>query len=239
MSNDFAGISEESLVPASLTGFRQWRTNLNGKLRSVSYEYTWQPEETASCRELKSYGVVGPKHDENKVPDETCTCGIYGWYTPDYSFMRHSGDILGVIEVQGRTLMGSTGFRTEKAKIVAVTRPRGLETAAGHNTQALRYAWEGGLRNSYPGIKVYDTPAGLLSDYAPTDVSSLIGENPSAVVDEARAMVVSSFDTNDDCNYIVDRWQWSEVFQELTDIVAHKGEISAALAEYIDRLKAK
>lgn len=59
-----------------------------------------------------------------------CACGFYAYHrqsVPGYGFLAHNGDwgtrVGGVIEGYGKVVLGSTGFRAEKARILAVTMP--------------------------------------------------------------------------------------------------------------------
>lgn len=56
------------------------------------------------------------RHD---APVANCSCGIYGWYTPQYTLIEHVGSLVGVTENSGRVLLGKVGFRAERTKIVA------------------------------------------------------------------------------------------------------------------------
>jgi hypothetical protein len=74
---------------------------------------------SAATAEIAPGGTIRASQHRTPVPE--CTCGIYGWYTPEAALYEHTGDVVGVIEVSGRVLLGSTGFRAERAKIIAIT----------------------------------------------------------------------------------------------------------------------
>lgn len=63
---------------------------------------------------------VMPFPSDHRIPDAKCLCGLYGWYNPQYALHEHTGDVVGVIEVSGRILMGTMGFRAERARIIAI-----------------------------------------------------------------------------------------------------------------------
>ena len=249
MSTDFAGITDTDLVPAALTGYRQWRTSLDGTLRSVSYDYTWSKTESASCREMHArrgwkYGIsdVHP----NQIPADNCGCGIYGWYSPDHSYSRHSGDVLGVVKVSGLTLMGTHGFRTQKAEIVAVSKPKGLEAAdvmvnessfqeRRATSDELSDMWAEGVMDKYPGVVVYDTPDELIYNHPPTDVTELVGESPVSASFEGYPTVIAAFYSLNGRNFAVTRWHWQDVLDKLMERIGENPGNTPDLAAFIDR----
>lgn len=120
------------------------------KLRAVSAGVTWEGTDMrATCSKLRNNSIKGlakaymeatysnNKHEKisnadleevrealkhpNGVPSDQCTCGVYGWYEPESALIQHSAVVMGVIECKGRILLGTTGFRAEEAKMVAIT----------------------------------------------------------------------------------------------------------------------
>jgi hypothetical protein len=86
----------------------------------------WKPgENTAYC--LKGHGAQpwpGKTviHDEtHAVPVIDCACGIYAWWPEVPSYMETFSDVLGVAEGYGSVLVGSKGFRSEKAQLLGIT----------------------------------------------------------------------------------------------------------------------
>lgn len=245
---DFAGIKDTDLVPAALTGYRQWRTDLSGALRSVSYDYTWSKAESATCREIERtggwlYGHSDEKHPA-QIPADQCGCGIYGWYQPDHSYQRHSGDVLGVVKVQGLTLMGTHGFRTQKAEVVAVSRPKGLETGEGSTPEerarisvdrVLR--WEADVQSRYPGIEVYSSPAELIMAHPPNDVSNLIGEQPPISAYEGIPSVIAAFYNLYDRNFAITRWHWLDVLAKMNELRREFPNKSPEFNAYLDKIQ--
>ena len=125
----------EPLV-GSIFGFRWWRVQPGGHLRSPWHGgHRWQTEEnTARC--LVRRRVIGSWHearDGHAAPERTCRCGFYAlWELPDErhgdmlwdisaetSGGRH-GLLLGVVEAWGKILLASGGFRAERVRPVAV-----------------------------------------------------------------------------------------------------------------------
>lgn len=129
-----------ALVLGSVRGRRSFGVTAGGLLTGLYYSQVWHPgENRASC--LHDGGVVV------RLPDgritvraasgreigtghglQGCTCGFYAYYREDpYSTSRR---ISGVIEGYGRVVLGTAGFRAEKARILALLVPG---TARGAN----------------------------------------------------------------------------------------------------------
>lgn len=130
------------MVASTLRGYRSWvlravepDTAMDYRkdgwvLGSVGVGAHWESKSiTARCVKfgsvvaasmLKNWGIEA-KNKDHEAPHNGCTCGIYGWYEPEWANRYHTGSIMGVVEYSGRILMGSKGFRAEKAKVVAIT----------------------------------------------------------------------------------------------------------------------
>lgn len=106
------------------------------------------------------------------VPDEKCQCGFYAysdprheeaatrpWIGPSSTPGRY---ILGIIRGTGRTLIGTKGFRCEKAEIVALLDP----TAGGELTEPWRQRQLGALRRVYPDVPLLRSREALI-EFAP------------------------------------------------------------------------
>lgn len=178
---------EETLVPAALRGYRSWNAQ-GGVLASTGVSHRWE-EPQAAARCLLG-NVIGGEPDcdcdlcvENQhlAPVRDCTCGIYGWYDPADSRLV-KGDVFGVVEVTGRAVMASHGFRAEKARIVALA----IEQPKRDPTLTLGSIWTDRQPASAndlhtvarwaktQGIPVFSSRSALLDAYPPQDVSSLV-----------------------------------------------------------------
>lgn len=71
----------------------------------VEYQEGWQPD---PCKGL----------------DPLCGCGFYGYYDATTGRTSGYGNIRGVIEATGRSVVGPKGFRAPRARIVALVRPQ-------------------------------------------------------------------------------------------------------------------
>jgi hypothetical protein len=120
--------------PETRLAFRVWRldstrnvllsVNLGQAARNASWvakamsfpEGEWSTGEPMFARCLK-----GRDH-ESGVPDPECTCGLYA--TTDLElvnrYLDHEAPVLGIVELGGRTIPATKGYRAEAAKVVAL-----------------------------------------------------------------------------------------------------------------------
>lgn len=108
---DYSG--ERTFVTSSLIGYRQWSFTGEG-LKSSSYNHYWGPGwNSALC---KNNGYAHSKTNDMK----SCTCGFYAHHLPMTSYARKN-QLLGVVEAKGTIIVGSSGFRAQESKIVALS----------------------------------------------------------------------------------------------------------------------
>lgn len=95
----------------------------------VTYVATWVNDDGWSEREtyteaefMEMLRDSQPVHD---APDDNCVCGFYAYTDPQHEEIQTSllVPVLGLIKGHGRTLIGSRGFRCQKAEIVALVDP--------------------------------------------------------------------------------------------------------------------
>lgn len=124
-----------ALVLGSVRGRRSFGLAPDGRLTGLYYRQPWGPgENVASCHhdggvvaELPGGGIavqgaatrpIGTAHGL-----AGCTCGFYAYYRAD-PYAR-SQRVSGVIEGYGRVVLGTKGFRAERARILALLLPAG------------------------------------------------------------------------------------------------------------------
>lgn len=182
-TSDFTGGTFDFAM-GEVYGIRVWRQDERGRLRARQIDGAppWRPGlNTARCFASGTssmaafittiYGPSAPQvqsflaaTEDAVVPDEKCKCGFYA-YTSETLESFEAGGVLGVIRGSGRTLIGTKGFRCEKAEIVAVLDP----TKDGRQGWADLARWQReALRRVYPDIPVLDTRQALL-DFAPIE----------------------------------------------------------------------
>jgi hypothetical protein len=143
-----------------------------------TYDPMWQQfldrpmagQPSGSTGEIAPGGTI--RASQHKTPVPECTCGIYGWYTPEAALYEHTGDVVGVIEVSGRVLLGTTGFRAERAKIVAITmNPR---AATVEKTRLfMKLATDGSRYSGVERVSVFDGSVEELRRRYPPDAGTL------------------------------------------------------------------
>lgn len=133
--------SQRPFVAGSLLGLRSFAVGPKGHLTGVVQKYPYKADENvAMCvrgdRVLNKMlmhleGPVGQRAREAEEAHELlgldCSCGFYAYFTgiDPYStaasvMFGSTSRVTGVIEGYGRTVVGSKGFRAEKARLVAL-----------------------------------------------------------------------------------------------------------------------
>lgn len=103
----------------------------------------------------------------HETPDENCKCGFYAYTDPNRPESRPTAAneyVVGVVRGSGRTLIGTKGFRTEKAEIVALLDP----TRGGRKKADWRQEQAAKIRRVYPDTPLLPSRAALL-DFAPIE----------------------------------------------------------------------
>lgn len=107
-----------------LIGFRAWHLRSDGALEpwSVAGGGPWEPgENTARCH--------GGKRHHAPAPD--CMCGLYALASAyDHRLHGSGGQIVGAIAAWGDIELHRTGFRAERAAVVALAEPADGDVAA-------------------------------------------------------------------------------------------------------------
>lgn len=177
----FHGLPFEFAV-GEVYGLRMWHMDKYGRLRARNWDGAppWRPGvNVARCVKRNApmthsswsfpvdYTWTVVDNPGHEVPSDSCSCGFYA-YTDDLhaevkSHARNGEEpVLGIIKGTGRTLIGTQGFRSEKAEIVAFRDP----TRGGAKTDAWRTRQLVHLRCVYPEVPVLDNRAALL-EFAP------------------------------------------------------------------------
>lgn len=178
---EFAGLPFDFAV-GEVYGLRMWRMDHLGRLRARNWHNAepWRPGvNVAKCVSKPDDGgwafhmlMGGPPPKEqpkppHETPSESCNCGFYAYtdscHAETVSY-RQNGDhvILGIVKGTGRTLIGTQGFRCEKAEIVALRDP----TRGGTKTEPWRQEQLAKLKRVYPDVPLLPSRAALL-EFAP------------------------------------------------------------------------
>lgn len=158
--------ADPAFIPAEIRGYRMWTYHRSSGplLRAVAMGYEW----------LRGVNRATCAYDhEHKPPVKDCRrtghgCGFYGWHTgfPDGFEDPVKYPVLGVIRVSGRIILGTKGFRAEKAEIEALAPaiPRSMQVDMVRDIAA-RY-------------RVEYMPSGedAFAEFPPNDLSALFPE---------------------------------------------------------------
>lgn len=107
--SDFSGID---LVPGVVRGVRAFRVDDLGRLQAINYPTVWKPgENVAKCQATPGRHPIGD-----------CSCGFYAFHDGSNDYHTTTG-ISAVVEGYGETVLGTRGFRSQKARIVALQLP--------------------------------------------------------------------------------------------------------------------
>lgn len=135
-----------------------------GATRAPRYEITWNDGSTEVLTEIKFATTESEPHE---APDEDCVCGFYAYAEPsheDARLPRGSQLVQGIVRGSGRTLIGTKGFRCEKAEIIALLDP----TRGGKKTADWRLEQRGKLERIYPDVPLLASHAELV-EFAPLE----------------------------------------------------------------------
>jgi len=114
---EFGGEPEVQLVPGSLRGARAFKLSASGALTGVFHEQMWgEGENVATC-----YGAS--YHYPGLAGIANCSCGFYAYFHATTVHHAKPNTVLGIVEGYGRTTFGYSGFRSSKAKILAIYNP--------------------------------------------------------------------------------------------------------------------
>jgi hypothetical protein len=182
---DFHGAPFD-LAIGEVYGLRMWRMDQYGRLRARNWGNAepWRPGvNVAKCVSKASddayswflraagFSPSGSSQPQSapkpphETPSENCQCGFYA-YTDDRHAetlsYKDSHVVLGIIKGTGRTLIGTKGFRCEKAEIVALRDP----TRGGTKDDPWRIQQLEDLKRVYPNIPILPSRQALL-EFAP------------------------------------------------------------------------
>ncbi len=129
-------------------GARSFSIDRLGRLTGVSYKVVWRPgENEATCK--REYGEC--------EGIDRCPHGFYGYYDGSDDYHR-DGMVSAVIEGYGEAVIGTRGFRSMKARIVALHIPDTVKPGEARL-----------VRRNYPDIPVFDTFERMVHEFAPDD----------------------------------------------------------------------
>lgn len=124
------------LIPQAIYGTRAFHVQSDGDLLSpLQSSFTWKPGVNhADCvhsdirNRMKRFGL--DSDGGHRVPDKDCSCGFYAYHNNKFNpYANDDFAVETIIEGTGKALVGSKGFRVERAEIKAVCMPQHLAPA--------------------------------------------------------------------------------------------------------------
>lgn len=147
-------------------GVRSWDVDRLGRLVSPTYRMTWPPDEVvAQCRRQEGLSVLyGPSPAAEDHRQADCSCGFYAYYEGfnEYSTTER---ITGVIEGYGETQIGTRGFKSAKARIVALHIPPANERDERRIGMSL---FERARRNYSGSVAIFDDYSQMVAEFPTT-----------------------------------------------------------------------
>ena len=131
------GFTGPALAAGSVLGVRAFGVDVLGRLRGVTYGDVFRPGlNVARCNAPQVRWVPGPAGDMIWEPEPghragtaECGCGYWAHYDGSHSYDAPTR-AAAVIEGHGLVTLGTSGFRAEKARLVALVPPAQLPIAA-------------------------------------------------------------------------------------------------------------
>lgn len=145
-------------------GVRSWNVDRLGRLKSPSYETIWTPGEmTAQCKANPFDFMATGRPQSKEHQQASCTCGFYAYYE-GFNEYAQAERITGVIEGYGETQIGTRGFKSAKARIVALFVPDdSADLARIGKTPFAR------VRENYgPHVAIFDNYAQMVAEFPTT-----------------------------------------------------------------------
>lgn len=96
-----------------------------------------------------------------------CSCGFYA-YLNGCNEYEWAWSVTGVIEGYGETWIGDRGFRSAKARIIAL---------AAAETDFISAEWVNRVRHRYPSVPIFPDKATLFSEFPTTDITEFMEES--------------------------------------------------------------
>ena len=176
--SNFSGQGESA---GTVYGLRNWRVTDTGVLTGVMYSQSqWKPgENDARCFRSRRVPIQGttafhtvawPTDGWDLDHDmEGCTHGFYAYWDGSRDY-HEKGDVTGIIRGTGTTRIGTKGFRTTTAEIVAIK----FSGTVPDDVRALVLA-------NYPDAAVFKTVASMLTEFPLTAEA----DEPDEPIEEA------------------------------------------------------
>lgn len=124
----------------------------------------WDPAGVTVATCVKRFNSHYIFRSDHQSPGWNCTCGLYAKHWPEPQAQR-AHMIGGIIDAWGSTVLGTTGFRAERAIVRALWVGR-YEDPHGANIIGEKY-----------GVPVFDEAEQAVLEFPPTEVKELLGRD--------------------------------------------------------------
>jgi hypothetical protein len=151
------------------------RTMLGGR----PFEIGRLPDSFGPPVVLSGYTIDHEQGEPHDIAAPHCTCGFYAYWTADAATIGDSCNVIGAVEGYGKTVMGTKGFRCEKAKILALAP---IVNRLGDVDDALKEAMRK-VAEQYPEAAIFGSAREMLAEFPPSDAPEI--EEPEQTVDDS------------------------------------------------------
>jgi hypothetical protein len=126
LAND---VVPDGVVP--LVGYREWSIRTEDlerpRLLSLFHPTTWPHDRpfSAICLRPVTWPYQPDQPSHASVPDDSCQCGIYAFRRPTFESLNGASGpkVRGVVLGWGHYILGSLGWRTQFARLIALLQP--------------------------------------------------------------------------------------------------------------------
>lgn len=114
----------------SMVGLRHFRLMADGSLVGMA-GYAWAPGTNTALCDRRLAQATGTVPADHVVAHRDCSCGFWAYTSPRWLGRHdHGAGMLGIVEGFGHVTYGSKGFRSSKARLIAVVAPAPATDAA-------------------------------------------------------------------------------------------------------------
>lgn len=155
-----------------VTGTRSFDVDKLGRRVGVAFATVWRPgENVARCMQrpdplaFLSGREPGRLRESSRPPHSLAECphGFYGYYEGSNDYYE-PGRVMAVVEAYGETVIGTRGFRAEKARIVALHVPSDI----GLGVRRV-------VARNYPDVPQFDSFDAMVAEFPPDDAGHGLG----------------------------------------------------------------
>lgn len=130
---------------------------------STSYDpFTFAMPSALPASPSGATSTLGPsvkkrsEQDGHELVSLSCECGFYAYFDGRNDYHSNDARVTGLIEGYGKVVMGTRGFRAEKARLVALVKPRKRSFAVDADPQeAVPATWWDRVQTNYPDVPVF------------------------------------------------------------------------------------